>query len=133
EPLMLESLEAREQAFGASDADTTESMYNLAMLYMKMNRFAEAETYAKRALQIRESAQKESPTVAQAYQGLAMVYEAANRLAEAEPYYRKSLAMREKLLGPNHFEVANSYNNLGLNLLNTGRLDEAEQMFKRAC
>jgi tetratricopeptide (TPR) repeat protein len=132
EPLMLESLKAREQAMGPSDPDTADSLYNLAMLYMRMNRFADAETYAKRTIEVRERAQKESAPVAQAYQGLAMVYDAAGRFAEAEPYYRRSLAMREKLLGPDHFEVANSYNNLGLNLMNAGRLDDAEQMFKHA-
>ena len=85
-----------------------------------------------RALAAREAAGRESWPVAAAYQVLATIYEAKSNTSWQKSFRRKAITLREKVLGPNHFEVANSYNNLGLVLMNTERVDEAEQAYLKA-
>jgi tetratricopeptide (TPR) repeat protein len=46
--------------------------------------------------------------------------------------YRSALASQEELLGPEHPEVANTRNNLGINLYIQGKHVEAEAMHRRA-
>ncbi|CAN0489574.1 unnamed protein product [Laminaria digitata] len=49
------------------------------------------------------------------------------KYAEAEPLYERSQAIRENVLGPEHPEVAQSFNNRA-----GGNYDEAEPLHKRA-
>ena len=44
----------------------------------------------------------------------ALLYDNQGRYAEAEPLYKRSLAYREKVAGPDHPDVAEVLNNLGL-------------------
>ena len=54
------------------------------------------------------------------------------RYDEAEPLHKRALAIREKVFGPNHPEVAQTLNNLGVLYANEGRYAEAEPLYKRA-
>ena len=54
------------------------------------------------------------------------------RYAEAEPLYRRSLAIWEKALGPDHPNVATSFDNYAALLRETGRTAEADEMDARA-
>jgi hypothetical protein len=46
--------------------------------------------------------------------------------------YMRALAGYEKALGPEHSSTLNTVNNLGLLYRDQGKLEAAEQMFKRA-
>jgi Tfp pilus assembly protein PilF len=50
----------------------------------------------------------------------------------ASPLARRALAIYEKSYAPDHPGVAISLNNLGVALLDTDRLGEAEPLFRRA-
>jgi tetratricopeptide (TPR) repeat protein len=54
------------------------------------------------------------------------------RYGEAEPIYKRALALREQALGPDHPDVADSLNSLGLFYQTTHREPEAEPLFKRS-
>ena len=76
-------------------------------------RYAEAEPFARRALELAEQEFGAShPTTATKLNWLALLYQNQGRYAEAEPLYKRSLAIKEKALGPEHPWVATSLNNL---------------------
>ena len=50
----------------------------------------------------------------------------------ANDYYQRALEIGEKQLGPNHVDVAVSYNNIGLVYYDKGDLDKANDYYQRA-
>jgi len=54
------------------------------------------------------------------------------RYEDAIASIREALAIREKVLGPDHLDVANSLNILGLLYVNQGRYAEAEPLYQRS-
>src|SRR5262245_37304235 len=56
----------------------------------------------------------------------------AGKFDEALPLAERELTIREKVLGPEHFEVANSLNNLAIVYSKTGSYEKAESLFQRA-
>jgi tetratricopeptide (TPR) repeat protein len=53
------------------------------------------------------------------------------RYAEAEPLLRQGLAIYRKVLGEQHPDTAQSFNNLAVNLQDQGRYIEAEPLFRQ--
>ncbi len=51
---------------------------------------------------------------------------------EAESLYERSLKIKEKALGPDHFDVADSLNNLAVLYVRMGEYGEAESHYERA-
>jgi tetratricopeptide (TPR) repeat protein len=73
------------------------ALTNLAVLYEKQDRTADAEPLLKRALAIYEKALgPDHPKVAETLENLIALYRGENRTAEAEPLDRRALAIREK-------------------------------------
>ena len=62
---------------------------------------------------------------------MAAFYESIGSYSQAEPLYRKVLEIRERELGPDHFDVAASLNNLALLHYTQGKNDLAEPLFRR--
>jgi hypothetical protein len=52
--------------------------------------------------------------------------------AKAEPLYQRALALREQALGPQHFQVGESLNNLAAVYLYQGRKAKAKPLMQRA-
>ena len=95
------------EAFGPNDPRLAQTLNNLAVLYSRQGRDAEAELLYKRALAIVEKALgPEHPEVAIFLTNLAVLYSRQRRDAEAELLYRRALAIVEKALGPEHPDVA---------------------------
>jgi tetratricopeptide (TPR) repeat protein len=85
---------------GSENPDLATLLNNLADLYGKQARYADAERLHKRALAIREKTfGSEHPDVAQSLNNLAFAYANQGRYADGEPLYKRSLAIYEKLLG----------------------------------
>ncbi len=100
--------------------------YNQFKALYQQGRYAEAETYARKATAIGDKAfGPDHPTSATLFNNLAVLYWAQDRYAEAEPLYQRSLAIWEKALGPEHTEVAKGLENYAALLRKTGRTDEA--------
>ncbi|MGA8615192.1 MAG: CHAT domain-containing tetratricopeptide repeat protein, partial [Xanthobacteraceae bacterium] len=109
------------------------ALNNLAMLYDKQGRHAEAEPLYKRSLAIREKAfGPDDFYVAESLNYLALLYDHQSRYAEAEPLYKRSVAIYEKTLGPDHRAVAMTLNNLAMHYDHQSRYAEAEPLYKRA-
>ncbi len=106
---------------------------NLAALYQRQERYADAEPLFKRSLAIREKAlPRDHPDVGQSLNNLATLYEKQDRHADSEPLFKRSLAIYEKALGPEHPAVATLLNNLGQVDKAEGRYADAEPLIKRS-
>ena len=57
---------------------------------------------------------------------------AAGKYEEADQWYRSGTDLYQQVFGPDHGSVAGGLTGRGRLLLRTGRLDEAEQAFRRA-
>jgi CHAT domain-containing protein/Tfp pilus assembly protein PilF len=109
------------------------SLNNLAILYQRKGRYAEAEPLHQRALTIREQALGPAhPDVASSLNNLAVLYEAQGRLAEAIPLVERALTIVEQALGPQHPEVATSLSNLAVLYKAQGEYAQAEPLLQRA-
>ena len=60
------------------------------------------------------------------------MYTFQGRYSEAEPLHLQALELRKRLLGDNHFDVAQSLNNLAGLYDSQGRYSEAEPLFLQA-
>jgi tetratricopeptide (TPR) repeat protein len=90
-----------DKALGPEHPFASTSLNNLAELYRKQNRYAEAEPLLERSLAIAEKTLgPEHPTVGIVLNDLAELYRAQGRNVEAEPLKKRALAIREKALGP---------------------------------
>ncbi|MGR0480328.1 MAG: tetratricopeptide repeat protein [Candidatus Electronema sp. V4] len=106
---------------------------DLAVVYIDMGRYAEAESLLKDDLLIKEKALgKEHPKVATVLNNLAGLYKAQGKYAEAEPLYKRSLEIWEKALGKEHPHVAAALNNLAGLYYKQEKYQEAAEMFERA-
>jgi CHAT domain-containing protein/Flp pilus assembly protein TadD len=102
-----------EKALGRDHPGIGLSLNNLAGLYVRQGRCADAEPLYQRSLAIREKALgRDHPDVAQSLNNLAELYRRQGRYADAEPLYQRSLAIYEKVLGRDHPDVANLLHNL---------------------
>ena len=89
------------------------NLNHLAELYTILGQDAQAETFAKRALAIREKTfGPEHIEVAISLMTLAQVYYVQGQYARAEPLYKRNIAIREKVQDPNHTDLIISLENL---------------------
>src|SRR5262249_12667486 len=106
---------------------------NLALLYRRQGRHAEAEPLYRRSLALREKALgPDHPEVGTSLNNLASLYRSQGRYAEAEPLYRRSLALYEKALGPDHPGVGMSFSNLAWLALARNDLALAAEHWRRS-
>ena len=54
------------------------------------------------------------------------MYTEKGDIDQAKDYYQRALEIQEKQLGPNHVDVAVSYNNIGAVYYDKGNLDQAK-------
>jgi CHAT domain-containing protein/Tfp pilus assembly protein PilF len=122
-----------EKVFGLDSREIAPELNNLAALYQRQGRYAEAEPLFKRALALREkSLPSGHPDVGQSLNNLATLYEKQDRHADSEPLFKRALSIYEKAAGPEHPAVATLLNNLGQVYKSEGRYADAEPPIKRS-
>jgi tetratricopeptide (TPR) repeat protein len=115
EPLLLRSLNIREQQLGENHLDVAQSINNLAELYRAQGRYPEAEPLYLRSLNIYEQQLGENhPAVATSLNNLAELYRAQGRYPEAEPLYVQACNIYLSSLGPDHPNSKTGLNNFVL-------------------
>jgi tetratricopeptide (TPR) repeat protein len=121
------------KALGDANADTVESLANLAGILSLEDRLAEAETMQRQVLTLDQKVfGLEHTNVAHSLNNLADTLNAQGRFQEAEGTNRVALAMRIKLPGDNQLDVAASRFNLATSLMGQGRFAEAEGEARQA-
>ena len=121
------------QKFGPSDPRIATSSNNLALIYQKKGKFADAERLFRTALTIDQRVfGREHANVSRDYLNLAMLNYEAGKLTEAEPFFKAALAIDEQLGGPDHPFVAIDLESYAALLRRTDRTAEADKLDERA-
>jgi CHAT domain-containing protein/Tfp pilus assembly protein PilF len=107
------------------------TLTNIASLYDRDGRFADAEDLYKRVLSISEG-NRDAGNIGAALNNLAAFYRARNRLADAEPLYQRALTLQQQVHGPNHPDVATVLANIAVLYDKEGRSADSEQLYKRS-
>jgi Flp pilus assembly protein TadD len=97
QPLLNRSLAIAEKKLGPDHPDVAQALNNLAAVYGKQGRSADAERLFKRSLAVFEKTLGANhPDVAGVLNNLAALYKAQGRTADAEPLFKRSAAIRAK-------------------------------------
>jgi tetratricopeptide (TPR) repeat protein len=132
EPLYLEAM-AIERELYPSDIQTAHTLAGLGSLYERMNKFDQALPYSEEALEITLRATGDASTeTGLAYANVGQIHRMARRTDRAIPLLRKSMSILEHSLGPEHPRVGSVESQLGVALMEEGKLKLAEVELTRA-
>jgi tetratricopeptide (TPR) repeat protein len=132
-PLFESTLAAQTRLYGSTSPKVADVLESLANIRRVQGSLAEAEDYARRALQTRETALgREDMNTGYACTMLAVVLAERGKYEEAEQMARQSLVIFDKTLPPDHQYVAASEHVLGEVLLAKGELGAAESTLTAA-
>ena len=133
EPRADDFLRSIESHFGKDTPSYAAAISVLARLYQAQGRYAVAEDYVKRALDIDERVlTADHPNIAGDLGALGQLYEAQGRLDEAEPLMKKALAMSEANIKSDPVSVGRALNNLAWLYQEQARYAEAEKHVTRS-
>jgi tetratricopeptide (TPR) repeat protein len=112
---------------------TAQVLSKLGVLHIILSNYPQAESYLRRALNIRESMLEPThPELAQNLNDLAGVYHNQKRLAEAEPLYQQALAIQEQSLEADDPVMIHTLNNLALLKYSQKEYAASEELNRRA-
>ena len=102
-------------------------------LYRKLGRREEALAYAARTLTLAEAlGMTENVTGATALLNAGTVYKAFGAPEKGLPLFEQARAIYETQLRPDDDRLAGLYNNMALTLVDLGRFEEAEALYRKA-
>jgi serine/threonine-protein kinase len=131
-PLLERSLAGRMRLHGESHPDVADSLVALSVLDQNRGNLAAAEAAQRRALDIqRRELEAGDRKIGDTLSVLSVTLLALARYAEAEEALREALAIHRKAPGI-HEDVAYDLNNLGSVLRRSGKLAEAETIYREA-
>lgn len=126
-PLAQEGIAMLERLVGPEHPDTGDALSELGWALMKSGRAKEALEPAERAVKIWER-HPNDPRLKEAPKTLACVFMHLKRGAESEALYRREWDALKKQHGPEHPDIVLCLDNFGMQLVNNGKHDEAEQV-----
>jgi tetratricopeptide (TPR) repeat protein len=134
EDYCIRGLEVAEAVLGKSHPELMFHLNNLANVYLNEGKTDLAEQALLRDLDIQRSSHRggQDPALVEAYSNLGWVYTEKRDLAKAAQYYRKAIDLATVVLGPDHFELAGLWINMGQYEWTRKSLDEALKDFVRA-
>jgi tetratricopeptide (TPR) repeat protein len=115
--------------------DLATSLNHLGLLLKLQGKYADAETFQRDALAMRQRlyGKTDHPDLAQSLYNLGCLLQSQEKVAEAETFLRDALAMDRRLYGEtDHPELARSLNALGSLLGAQGKDAEAERFYRDA-
>ena len=131
EPLFKKALEIRLRVLGEDHPQTIQAMNSLAVLYQAQDRLAEAGPLFEKALALHRGILGEDHPDTLYYQyKLASYYQARGLLLKGEPLLRDVLRKSRARDGSVSLATANALANLGSNLLEQKKYDEASPIFR---
>ena len=115
EKMWLAARKEAESNFGPDDIRLAATLTNLAELYRRQGKYAQAGWLLRRALGITKRAKgSHFPQVASIVNNLGTLYATTGCMDVAERMFRRALILRERTLGPDSLDVASSLDNLAL-------------------
>ena len=126
-------LEIYEENLPEDHPDRLDGQFELARVYHRQGRYAEAETLYRTTLEGRRRVlgDEHSHTV-NSMNNLALVYYLEGRNEEAGELWAEALAIDRRLRGSEHPDTLSDMNNLSLAYLQTGRYADAETLLEEA-
>ena len=117
----------------SENPDTLRTMNTVGDILGRQDRFAEAEPFHRKVLEIRRRVLgPEHPDTLYTMHSLATDLRGERKYAEAEKLDRETLDMRSKILGPEHQSTLGSMRDLARDYSRQGKLQEAETMDRQA-
>ena len=131
--LLTKALSVRQAALGPDHPDTLQSMYELALTYMRSDRVNEATPHFEEALRLRKArlGPDHFDTLESMF-GLSWAYHAAGRFDEAMSLAEELLRQRKAKLGPDHPDTLQGMWGVAVIYLADGRIDEAIPLLEEA-
>jgi tetratricopeptide (TPR) repeat protein len=128
----LQALALLEERFGKESLQTATLYHNLGGLEHTRGNYAKGEPLGRKAYEIRRAAlgEQDEATIADAVAWGGLL-DGLERYSESIPLYNRALTYYEAKLGPDHFEVAATLNNLGMAQAALGNLEQAEATLQR--
>ena len=120
-----------EKTLGANASDTVTAVSELAELYGKQNKFAEAEPLYVRIVAAKEKRDSHGLSMASVLSAQAGNYSKESKFAEAQAAYERALAIREKVQGAENKDVATVLEGLSQSLVKQDKFAEAEPLARR--
>jgi tetratricopeptide (TPR) repeat protein len=109
------------------------ALNNLAVLCSERQRYADAERYAIRALDVLgKSPHADDALLSRTLYNLGTIYHAQARYADAIPVFSRAVSIQEQLFGKSHSELALMLNNLAESHRCLAQYDRAEPLYRRA-
>lgn len=125
-------VEALYQGRTVAPADQATLQHNLAGLAYAQRQFPQAETYTRRAVQVRHRQRAAKVELAADLAVLGAAVAAQNRHDEAREHLRRALAICAGVRPPRRYEIAVHLHNLAAVEHADGHLEAAEQGYRRA-
>jgi CHAT domain-containing protein/Tfp pilus assembly protein PilF len=121
-----------EQVYGAYDRDTAMTLNNLATVLSDLGKYAEAERYQRRVIDIMTRVSgPQHPDVALALNNLGTIYYDGGRLRDAQRFFLRAVAIWERQTTQLK-DLGMGLNNLAQVYANQGRYAEAEPLLQRS-
>jgi tetratricopeptide (TPR) repeat protein len=118
---------------GADHPGAAVVWHHMAELDLMLSRFITGESYARRALALRERQYGEyHPTVANARAMLAAVLARQGNLEMSEKLFRKAISTFERVLPENHYDLAVACADFGMLMAAKGNMAAAGRLAQRA-
>jgi tetratricopeptide (TPR) repeat protein len=129
---LQEALRLSQREFGAASQESGRSLWALAHLRYKQDRFADSNQLYNRSLNILETTTAPATDISALLDDLANVYADQQQWALAKQTYERALDIDRRVLGDDHPRVAIRLNNLAIVAQNMGDLSLAETLFQDA-
>ena len=132
-PLEQQAAQVAESTWGPNDQHVALSLNLVGLLEMHLEKYSDAETHLKRAVDIftrLEGAQGKD--VAATLDNLGILYQTLARLPDAEKVTQQALVIQEKLLGESDPAVAIAESNLALIYEKEDKYGDAEALYQKA-
>jgi CHAT domain-containing protein len=127
------SMEARILASGPNSADTIGSYYGYAQMLARADRDAEAEKYARMAVEIAtDHVDRKHPSYVRALEALGLLLSRTGRRAESLDYLQRAIAIKRETVGTSSLYFQFGLQNLGTVMLPLERYADAETLFMEA-
>ncbi|KAJ3200442.1 Kinesin light chain 3 [Entophlyctis luteolus] len=127
EPIYLQLLEFEREIFGVNHPSALTTAHNLAGLYVKQERYQEAETLRVDIVKRSQSATGDDAHALVFKRGLAILYMKQGRFREAEPLMQDSLDKCRTLFGERHPDTTDSLYHLALIQLSLGNIAKSKE------
>ncbi len=128
------ALEIDRRFFGETHPEVAQSLSNLGVTQRHLGRYVSALLSQERALAVAEAVYEEGGQrpLASIHGALGNMLRRLGCLDESVEHHQKALEIELTVYGPEHFELAGTYDNLGRTLRHLGRLAEAVACFEQA-